>query len=135
MNKDGAIDEDFAGLPSPVQAAIEGAAGIGLHHAPDRDRSDEAIAAEAADEGEGRFEHHEVDRAGIEWAPNWEPMETYPGGIVMLDNGERQIVAARHNGVWHEYVDDAVVPLSGYRPMLWSTAPDRVKRDTMAPLP
>lgn len=70
MSKDGPTDQDFANLPPDVQAGIKALCGVGLHHAPYRDRSADALAAEAEDEAAaGEFRHPEHDAASTEW-PN-----------------------------------------------------------------
>ena len=116
------LDPDFADLPPADRASIEGLAGIGLHHAPS---GDDAITGDA-------FHHPEQDEAGTVWAPNWEPIDTYPDGqVVMLDDGNRQILGRREMGLWMELVDGDERAQPDYLPMLWSFAPDQVKYDMM----
>ena len=115
------LDPDFAGLPPQDRADIEGLAGIGLHHAPPVD----AVTGDA-------FHHPERDEAGTVWAPNWEPIDTYADGdVVMLDDGNRQILGLRDMGLWMELADGEQRPQPDYRPMLWSRAPDQVKYDML----
>ena len=133
MSKDGPTDQDFVNLPPDVQAGIEALSGVGLHHAPDQDRSADALAAEAEDEAAaGEFRHPEHDAAGTEWEPDWEPLDTYQDGdVVMLDDGSRQILGMREMGMWMEMLDGDAIPQPDYQPMLWSTVPDQVKYDMM----
>ena len=116
------LDPDFADLAPVDRAAIEGLSGIGLHHAPG---SDDAVSGEA-------FHHPETDVAGTAWEPNWEPIDTYTDGdVVMLDDGERQVLGMREMGMWMQLVDGDAVPQPDFLPMLWSAAPDQVKYDLM----
>lgn len=112
-----AIDPDFAELPDAIRAEIEGAQGVGLHHAPD---------APAAGIDDPAFGDAETDGAETPWSPEWEPIDTCPGGVVMLNDGARQVLARRENGVWSELVAGEARPLGDYAPMLWSRVPDRV---------
>lgn len=117
------LDPDFANLPLADRAAIDGLAGIGLHHAP------AAGEAQAPDE---EFHHPERDVAGTTWEPDWEPIDTYPDGeVVMLDDGSRQMLGRREMGMWMELVDGDELAQPDYLPMLWSWAPDQVKYDMM----
>lgn len=116
------LDADFADLPPNARAEIEGMSGIGLHHAP---AIDDQVTGEA-------FHHPEHDAAGTTWEPNWEPIETYPEDeVVMLDDGERQLLGRREMGMWMELVDGEELAQPDYRPMLWSRAPEQVKYDMM----
>ncbi len=114
---------DFANLPPAARAEIEGRSGIGLHHAP------AAGPAEVTDEA---FHHPEEDAAGTTWEPDWEPIETYPDGeVVMLDDGGRQLLGRRVLGMWMELVDGDELAQPDFEPMLWSYAPEQVKYDMM----
>lgn len=116
------LDPDFANLAPEDRASIEALSGIGLHHAPD---GDDVATGEA-------FHHPEKDEAGTVWAPNWEPIDTYAdGNVVMLDDGSRQILGMRDMGMWMEMLDGDAIPQPDYLPMLWSTVPDQVKFDMM----
>lgn len=131
MTDDDRIDQDFAALPDALRAEIEGAQGVGLHHAP-ASGPDTSTGGNPSEPGaDAAFAHPEHDGAGTEWAPDWEPLETYPGGVVMLDDGERQVLAVREDGLWMELADGNARPLTGFVPMLWSHAPDQVKYDLM----
>lgn len=63
------LDLDFANLAPNDPAGGEGRFGYGLHHAVAVE--DEPVAGEA-------FHHPEKDAAGTTWAPDWQPIETYP---------------------------------------------------------
>ena len=120
---DDKLDSDFADLPPAVRAEIEGLAGVGLHHAP------AAPGEQSADEA---FHHPERDAAGTTWEPNWEPIDTYrEGEVVMLDDGSRQLLGRREMGMWMELVDGDELAQPDYQPMLWSDAPELVKYDMM----
>lgn len=120
---DDKLDPDFADLPPAARAEIEGLSGIGLHHAPSA--SDDHPTGET-------FHHPEQDAAGTAWEPNWEPIETYRDGeVVMLDDGRRQLLGRRDMGMWMELVDGDELAQPDYRPMLWSDAPDQVKYDML----
>jgi hypothetical protein len=117
------IDPDFADLPLAVRAEIEGRSGVGLHHAPAA--VDEPVTGEA-------FHHPERTAVGTTWEPNWEPMETYPDGeVVMLDDGDRQLLGRREMGMWLELANGDELPQPDFLPMLWSFAPRQVKYDMM----
>ena len=120
---DGNLDTDFADLPPDLRAEIEGMSGAGLHHAP----------AGGGDQVAGEtFHHPEKDAAGTTWEPNWEPIETYQDGeVVMLDDGDRQLLGRREMGIWMELVDGNELAQPDYQPMLWSRAPEQVKYDMM----
>ena len=125
MTQETPIDPDFADLPNDVRAAIEGAQGIGLHHAPAAASSADGLAGE-------RFHHPERDVAGTAWEPDWEPIDSYlDGDVVMLDDGERQILGMREMGMWMQLIDDDKVAQPDFLPMLWSPAPEQVKYDMM----
>lgn len=117
------LDPDFANLPPAVRAEIEGLSGIGLHHAPVA--GDEQVTGEA-------FHHPEQDAVGSTWEPDWEPIETYQDGeVVMLDDGDRQLLGRREMGMWMELVDGGERAQPDYQPMLWSSPPKQVKYDLM----
>lgn len=117
------LDPDFASLPPVTRAEIEGLSGIGLHHAPTA--GEEQVTGEA-------FHHPEHDAAGTTWEPSWEPIETYPDGeVVMLDDGNSQLLGRREMGMWMELADGDEVAQPDYLPMLWSYAPEQVKYDMM----
>lgn len=123
MMTDEKLDADFADLPPAARATIEGLSGVGLHHAPAADA--EGATGEA-------FHHPETDAAGTEWEPNWEPVETYVDGqVVMLDDGNRQILGRREMGMWMELTDGDEIAQPDFQPMLWSYAPEQVKYDMM----
>lgn len=125
MTDEKPLDDDFAGLPNHVLVAIEGAQGVGLHHAPAVDTSADDVTGEA-------FHHPEQDVAGTTWEPDWEPIDTYADGdVVMLDDGERQILGMRELGMWMQQVDGESIAQPDFMPMLWSHAPKQVKRDMM----
>lgn len=132
MTQNERLDEDFADLPPDVRAEIEGMQGVGLHHAPAGAQVEDPADQAETEARDGLFRHPETDRAGTEWEPNWEPLETYPGGPAMLDDGARQVLAVRQDGLWYEVTNDALRPLAGYEPMLWSRAPDRVQDDMLS---
>lgn len=115
------LDPDFANLPSRDRAEIVGLSGVDPHHAPAA--SDGQVTGEA-------FRHPEQDRAGTTWQPDWEPIETYRDGeVVMLDDGGRQLLGKREMGMWVELVDGDERAQPDCQPLLWSYAPDRVKDD------
>lgn len=117
------LDPDFANLAPVDRAEIEGLLGIGLHHAPSA--GEEQVTGEA-------FHHPEQDAAGTTWEPNWEPIETYRDGeVVMLDDGSRQILGRREMGMWMELLSGDERPQPDFQPMLWSTAPEQVKYNLM----
>ena len=117
------LDPDFADLSPVDRAEIEGMVGIGLHFAPPESASD--VTGEA-------FHHPEADAAGTTWEPNWEPIETYPDGeVVMLDDGERQLLGRREMGMWTELADGDERGQPDFLPMLWSYAPEQVKYDML----
>ncbi|WP_174291535.1 hypothetical protein [Sphingomonas bacterium] len=117
------LDPDFATLPPVDRAEIEGLSGIGLHHAPVA--ADEQVTGEA-------FHHQEQDAAGTVWEPNWEPIDTYRDGeMVMLDDGDRQLLGRREMGMWMELAGGDERAQPDYQPMLWSYAPDQVKYDLL----
>jgi hypothetical protein len=117
------LDPDFADLPPAERAAIEGLSGIGLHHAPPAADPDVTGAA---------FHHPERDAAGTPWEPNWEPIDTYQDGdVVMLDDGERQLLGRREMGMWMQLVDGEEIAQPDFLPMLWSVAPEQIKYDMM----
>lgn len=120
------IDQDFAGLPEAVRVEIEGAQGVGLHHAPAQAEDPDPAVAGAA------FHHPETDTAGTTWEPNWEPIDTYAeGDVVMLDDGERKILGRREMGMWMELAAGEEVAQPDFFPMLWAVAPEQVKYDLM----
>ena len=115
---DDTLDPNSANLPPQDRAAIEG---LGLYHAPTS--QDERVAGEA-------FHHPERDAVGTQWEPNWEPIDSYRDGeVVMLDDGSRQLLGLREMGMWMQLVDGDEVAQPDYQPMLWSDAPDQVKYD------
>ena len=119
---DGKLDPDFANLSPVDRASIEALSGIGLHHAPGAN----GVASDDA------FHHPEQDEAGTVWEPNWEPIETYQDNdVVMLDDGQRQILGRREMGLWMELVDGKELAQPDFLPMLWSYAPEQVKYDMM----
>ena len=118
------LDPDFAALAPQDRAAIEGLSGIGLHHAPDADAAPEPVDA--------AFHHPEQDVAGTTWEPDWEPIDTYvDGDVVMLDDGKQQILGLREMGMWSALVDGDAIAQPDFLPMLWSPAPEQVKYDMM----
>lgn len=120
---DDKLDPDFASLSPVDRAEIEGLCGIGLHHAPAGDAA--SVTGEA-------FHHPERDAAGTRWEPDWEPIETYrDGDVVMLDDGSRQLLGRREMGMWMELTEGGERAQPDYQPMLWSDAPDRIKFETM----
>ena len=133
MTKDGPIDSDFANLPPDVQAGIEALNGVGLHHAPNQDRSADAVAAEAEEEATTEASRHPAhDDADTTWQPHWQPIDTYADGdVVMLDDGERQILGMREMGLWMELIDGDQIAQPDFLPMRWSTVTDQVKYDMM----
>lgn len=119
------IDQDFAALPEALRAEIEGAQGVGLHHAPLQGAPDSDATGAA-------FHHPEKDGAGTVWEPNWEPIDTYTDSdVVMLDDGNRQILGRRDTGLWMELLNGDEIAQPDFRPMLWSYAPEQVKYDMM----
>lgn len=120
---DDKLDADFADLPLAVRAEIEGLSGVGLHHAPG------AVDDRPSDR---TFDRPEQDAAGTTWEPDWQPIETYRDGeVVMLDDGSRQLLGRREMGMWMKLVDGDELAQPDYQPMLWSDAPDQVKSDVM----
>lgn len=116
------LDPDFADLPPVERAEIEGLSGIGLHHAP-------PVGERSAD---ASFQHPEEDVAGTVWEPDWEPIETCPDDtVVMLDDGDRQMLGRREMGLWMELTNGEEVARPDFLPMLWSFAPEQVKYDLM----
>lgn len=125
MSEETPIDPDFADLPDDVRAAIEGAQGVGLHHAP----TAETPTIAATDE---QFHHPERDAVGTAWEPDWEPVDTYTDGdVVMLDDGERQLLGMREMGMWMQLINGDKIAQPDFLPMLWSHAPEQVKYDMM----
>ena len=123
MMADEKLDPDFANLPPVDRAGIEALSGIGLHHAPAG--IDEATTGEP-------FHHPEQDVAGTMWEPNWEPIDTYvEGDVVMLDDGNRQMLGRREMGMWMELTGGEEIARPDYQPMLWSQAPEQVKYDML----
>jgi hypothetical protein len=115
------LDPDFAELPLADRAAIEGRSGVGLHHAPETE-DEQLIGAP--------FRHPEQDEAGTVWEPNWEPIETYKDGeVVMLDDGDRQLLGRRDMGMWTELTNGNEIAQPDFMPMLWSLAPEQIKYD------
>lgn len=115
---DETLDPTSASLPVQERADI---GGLGSHLAPPS--QDGQVAGEA-------FQHLERDAAGTRWEPNWELIETYRDGeVVMLDDGSRQLLGRREMGMWMQLVDGDEVAQPDYQPMLWSDAPDQVKYD------
>ena len=117
------LDPDFADLPPSARAEIEGALGVGLHHAPED--SNPKLTGEA-------FHHPETDAVGTTWEPDWQPIETYrDGDVVMLDDGARQMLGRRVLGMWMELTRSEELAQPDFLPMLWSDAPEQVKYDLM----
>ncbi|WP_242153632.1 hypothetical protein [Sphingomonas sp. BAUL-RG-20F-R05-02] len=117
------LDPDFADLPPTARAEIEGSLGIGLHHAPAV--PDVQVTGDA-------FHHPEKDAAGTTWEPDWQPMETYrDGDVVMLDDGERQMLGRRKLGMWMELTGGEELAQPDFLPMLWSIAPEQIKYDML----
>jgi hypothetical protein len=115
------LDPDFADLPPRDRAEIEGSLGAGLHNAP------AAVGEQVTGDA---FHHPETDAAGTTWEPEWQPMGTYPdGGVVMLDDGERQLLGRREMGMWMELTAGDELAQPDFEPMLWSYAPEQVKYD------
>ena len=120
---DETLDPDFANLPPAARAEIEALSGIGLHHAP--------AGGDAPSTGEA---FHQPGQGAEDAATglNWVPIETYRDGeIVMLDDGERQLLGRREMGLWMELIDGEERAQPDYQPMLWSYAPDQMKYDRM----
>ncbi len=117
------LASDFADLPSRERTMIEGVSGNGLHHTP---------ASEDQPSKGMSFRHPERDAAGTAWEPSWEPIETYPEGeIVMLDDGDRQLLGRREMGMWMELKAGDEIAQPDFLPMLWSFAPEQVKYDML----
>ncbi|BCA61331.1 hypothetical protein HMP09_0565 [Sphingomonas sp. HMP9] len=116
------LGTDFGNRLPADRAVSEDFSSVDLHAA-------EAGNAQVTGEA---FHHPERDAAGTVWEPNWEPIETYPDGeIVMLDDGIRQLLGRREMGLWMELVDGDELAQPDYQPMLWSCAPEQVQYDMM----
>jgi hypothetical protein len=112
---------DFVDLPLAGRATIEGLSGLGLHHAP---------AASGQDGTGAPFHHPERGQTVTTWEPNWEPIETYTDGeVVMLDDGDRQLLGRRKMGMWTELKDGEELAQPDFLPMLWSVAPEQIEFD------
>jgi hypothetical protein len=93
----------------------------GLHHAP------ATVGVQVTGE---KFHHPERDAAGTTWEPDWQPMETYRDGeVVMLDDGARQLLGRREMGMWMELTGGEELAQPDFLPLLWSDAPEQVKYD------
>lgn len=116
----GRLNADFSGSPRQDGTASDGRSSSGMHHAAEGDRS-RAYAP---------FRHPEQGEAGTVWEPNWEPIETYrDGDVVMLDDGDRQLLGRREMGMWMELAGGEEMPRPDFLPMLWSLAPEQIKYD------
>lgn len=117
------LASDFAALSPSDRAAVVGSPGDGLHNAPAA--TDEQVTGAA-------FHHPEQDAAGTTWEPNWQPIESYRDGeVVMLDDGERQLLGRREMGLWMELTGGNELAQPDYQPMLWSFAPEQVRYDML----
>ena len=117
------LDADFANLPPPAPAEVEGRFGIGLHHAPAAE--DDQVTGEA-------FHHPEQDGGGTIWSPYWEPIETSRDGeVVMFAGGSRKLLGRCEIAMWMELIDGDETAQPDYHLILWSYAPDQVKYDMM----
>jgi hypothetical protein len=120
---DETLASDFSGLPLPGGTGIEGSPATGLHDAS-ADGSGPITGA--------AFHHPEKDAVGTTWEPDWQPMETYRDGeVVMLDDGDRQLLGRREMGMWMELTAGDELAQPDFQPMLWSNAPEQVKYDLL----
>lgn len=120
---DETLASDFSGLPLPGGPGIEASPAAGVHDAS-ADGSGPITGA--------AFHHPEKDAVGTTWEPDWQPMETYRDGeVVMLDDGDRQLLGRREMGMWMELTAGDELAQPDFQPMLWSNAPEQVKYDLL----